>query len=93
VISRGAGRPRRLQVIACTVVALAVVILGWYAARTVRPDCVVGISELTDGSGRNLPDADGRVPSDRELVERAYQQAVDSGHCHPPAARWKEWLD
>ena len=92
MISHRAGSRRQLLVIACAVVALFAVILGWYAARTVRPDCVVGISKLTDGSGHTLPDANGRVRSDAELADRAYQQAVDSGRCDPPHARWKQWL-
>ncbi|MFE9799618.1 hypothetical protein ACFYP6_12165 [Streptomyces goshikiensis] len=93
MISRRAGSPRRALVIACAVVSLATAILGWYAAQTVRPDCVFAISKLTDGKGHNLPDANGRVWSDKELADIAYQQAVDSGHCEPPRARWKQWLD
>ncbi|MCX5554765.1 hypothetical protein [Streptomyces sp. NBC_00038] len=90
--SRRAGSPRQILVIACTVVALATATLGWYATRTVRPDCVVAISKVTDGNGHNLPDVNGRVRSDKELADRAYQQAVDSGRCDPPRARWKQWI-
>lgn len=93
VISHRAGWSRQLLVIACTVVALATASLGWYAAQSVRPDCVVAISKVADGNGRNLPDVYGRVWSDKELADRAYQQAVDSGRCDPPRARWKQWLD
>lgn len=94
VISRRTGGPRQLLVVACTVViALAVVTLSWYAARTVRPDCIVAISKVTDGNGHNLADVNGRVWTDKELADRAYQQAVDSGRCDPPSARWKQWLD
>ncbi len=92
VISSRFGNPRRLLVIACAVAALAVAALSWYATQTVRSDCVVAISKLTDGDGNTLPDADGRVWSDKELVDRAYEQAVDSGRCDPPRARWKQWL-
>jgi len=59
----------------------------------VRADCLVAFSAITDGKGNTLPDANGRVWSDKELAERAYQQAVDSGLCDPPSARWKQWLD
>ncbi|WP_326725826.1 hypothetical protein OHT59_46885 [Streptomyces sp. NBC_00243] len=93
MISHRAGWSRQLLVIACTVVALATASLGWYAAQSVRPDCVVAISKVADGNGRNLPDVYGRVWSDKELADRAYQQAVDSGRCDPPRARWKQWLD
>ncbi|MGY1577382.1 hypothetical protein [Streptomyces sp. MN13] len=51
------------------------------------------MSGLTDGNGHSLPDGDGRVRSDEELVARAYRQAVESGHCDPPRARWEQWLD
>ncbi|MGW7045392.1 hypothetical protein ACWGDT_22350 [Streptomyces avermitilis] len=93
MISHRAGSPRQLLVIACTVGALATATLGWYAAQTVRPDCVVAVSGVTDGSGHNLPDVNGRVWSDEELADRAYRQAIDSGRCDPPRARWKQWLD
>ncbi|MEV1062353.1 hypothetical protein [Streptomyces sp. NPDC050263] len=92
MIPHRAGSTRRLLVIAGTVVALAAVTLGRYAAQTVRPDCVVGVSRLTDGSGRTLPDSDARVWSDTELADRAYRLAVDSGRCDPPRARWRQWL-
>ncbi|MFF9126595.1 hypothetical protein ACF09J_25470 [Streptomyces sp. NPDC014889] len=92
MISPRARGPRQLLVIACMVAALAVVFLGWYAGQTVRPDCVVGISKLTDGNGSTLPDVNGQVWSDEELADRAYKQAVDSGRCDPPRARWKQWL-
>ncbi|MFI8895719.1 hypothetical protein [Streptomyces paradoxus] len=72
---------------------LAVLILAWYATRTVHSDCIGGIVRLTDGSGRTLPDAGGRVRSAEELADLAYRQAVESGHCDPPRARWKHWLD
>ncbi|KUN49699.1 hypothetical protein AQJ43_35900 [Streptomyces avermitilis] len=93
VISHRAGSPGQLLVIACTVVALVTAPLSWYAAHTVRPDCVVAISKVTDGNGHHLPDVNGRVWSDNELADRAYQQAVDSGRCDPPHARWRQWLD
>lgn len=93
MIPSGAGNPRRLFVIACAGVALALLILGWYATRTVAPDCVGGVARLTDGSGRTLPDAGGRVWSAEELADLAYREAVASGRCDPPRARWKHWLD
>ncbi|MET9895126.1 hypothetical protein ABZZ47_33925 [Streptomyces sp. NPDC006465] len=92
MISPRVVNPRQLLFVACAVAALAVVILGWYAAQTVRPDCVVGISKLTDGNGHTLPDVDGRVWSDKELADRAYKQAVGSGRCSPPRPRWEQWL-
>jgi hypothetical protein len=92
VIPHRAGSPRQLLVIACAVAALTVVILGWYATQTVRPDCTYAISKVTDGRGHNLADGNGRVWSDKELADRGYQQAVDSGRCDPPRARWRQWL-
>ncbi|MFD5411327.1 hypothetical protein [Streptomyces nojiriensis] len=89
---RGAGRPRQLLPIACAVVALAAVVLGWYATRTVRPDCTYAISALTDGNGHNMPDENGRVWSYEELADRGYRQAVESGRCAPPRARWQTWI-
>jgi hypothetical protein len=92
VIPHATGTPRQLLVLACTAAALAAALLGRYAAHTVRPDCLVAVSTLTDGDGRPLPDANGRVWSSRELANRAYRQAVGSGRCDPPRARWKQWL-
>ncbi|MEV8320543.1 hypothetical protein AB0Q95_40985 [Streptomyces sp. NPDC059900] len=87
MIPRRVGSARRLLVVGCTVVVvLAAVPVGWYATQSVGPECVVGISKITDAEG-------GRVGSDKELIDRAYQQAIDSGHCDPPRARWKQWLD
>ncbi|MFC9846352.1 hypothetical protein ACFWFF_25655 [Streptomyces sp. NPDC060223] len=93
MIPHRAGSPRRLLVIVCAAVALGTATLGWYAAQTVRPDCIVAFSRLTDGHGHDLPDANGRVLSDKERADLAYQQAVDSGRCYPPRARWRHWLD
>ncbi|MFD7681039.1 hypothetical protein [Streptomyces sp. NPDC060187] len=84
---------RQLAAFAITVVALTVVTLGWFGAQTVRPDCVVAISRLADGTGHARPDAEGRASTEKELADRAYQQAVDSGRCEPPRARWEHWLD
>lgn len=92
VISPRVGTPRQLAAFACTVAALTVVTLGWFGAQTVRPDCVVAISRLADSNGQARPDADGRVWTETELVDRAYQQAVDSGRCEPPRARWEQWI-
>ncbi|MER7722114.1 hypothetical protein ABTX99_35250 [Streptomyces flaveolus] len=86
-----AGKTRQSLVIACTIGVLAVA-LGWYAVQTVRPHCVVGISKFSDGNGHTLPDVNGRVWSDKELADRAYKQAVDSGRCDPPRPRWRQWL-
>ncbi len=91
VISHRTGNSRQLLVAVGTAVALVAAILGRYAAQTVRPHCVVEVSGLTDGDGRNLPDVNGRVRSDEELTARAYQQSVDSGRRDPPTARWKQW--
>lgn len=92
VISPRFGNPRQLLVIACAVAALTIAILSWYAVQNVRPDCVVGISKVTDVHGNTLLSQDGRVLSDKELLDLAYEQAVDSGHCDPPRVRWKQWL-
>ncbi|WP_064511381.1 hypothetical protein [Streptomyces graminilatus] len=93
MFSHRTGNSRQLLVIACVVVALVTTALGWYAAQTVRPDCVVSISKLTDGNGPDLSDVNGRVWSDKDLAAHAYQQSLDSGRCDPPRARWKQWLD
>ncbi|MCF2125641.1 hypothetical protein L1I79_04225 [Strepomyces sp. STD 3.1] len=87
------GDPRRLFFVACAVLALGAVALAWYATRTVRPDCVVGVSTVTGRDGPGLPGANGRIRPDPELIDRAYRQAIASGHCDPPGARWKRWLD
>jgi hypothetical protein len=91
LVSHGVGNPRRPLVVACAVVVLGTVVLAWYATQTVRPDCVVAISRIT-GGGRTLPDASGHVPTASELFERAYRDALASGRCEPPAARWRQWI-
>ncbi|MEU0786494.1 hypothetical protein ABZ341_33570 [Streptomyces sp. NPDC006173] len=93
MISPRVGTPRQLAAFVCTVAALAAVPLGWFGAQTVRPDCVVAISGLADSNGHARPDADGRAWTETELVDRAYQQAVEQGRCEPPRARWEQWLD
>ncbi|MFA7767956.1 hypothetical protein ACGFNX_12240 [Streptomyces sp. NPDC048723] len=89
---RRGGSPRRLLGVACAAIGLTAVALGWYATQTVRPDCTYAISKVTDGNGRSVPDANGRVWSHKELVDRGYRQAVDSGRCDPPRARWQMWI-
>ncbi|MFD8938840.1 hypothetical protein ACFV0R_26940 [Streptomyces sp. NPDC059578] len=89
----GSGGPRRLFVIAGVGVGLAATVLGRHATRPVHPDCVLGHSRLTDGTGRSLPEADGRVPTHEELVDHAVRAARESGHCAPPRPRWRHWLD
>ncbi|MFF4447774.1 hypothetical protein [Streptomyces sp. NPDC001502] len=88
----GPGSPRQLLRVACAVIGLTVAALGWYATQTVRPDCVYALSKLTDGNGHGVPDANGRVWSHKELVDRGYRQAVDSGRCDPPRTRWRMWI-
>ncbi|MGA4946968.1 hypothetical protein [Streptomyces cinereoruber] len=64
----------------------------WYATQSVHSECVFSLSKVTGVNGNTLPDEDGRMWSNEELVDRAYEQAVDSGRCDPPRPRWKQWL-
>jgi hypothetical protein len=67
-------------------------VFGWYVTRVVKPDCVVAISRVTDGHGQDLSGPAGSVPTDEELIQRAYQDSVASGRCDPPLPRWRSWL-
>ncbi|MFI8389082.1 hypothetical protein [Streptomyces sp. NPDC085540] len=88
---RRVGRPRQLRAAFGAFIGLAAVAFGWYATQSVRPDCTYAISRITDGNGHDMPDANGRAWPDEELVERGYWQAVESGRCDPPRARWQMW--
>lgn len=84
--------PWRLVVLSiCAVVAAAT--LGRYATESVRPHCgvVVLSGRYTALGALNSPDGN-RNRADSELTDRAYRQAVASGRCDPPHARWHAWL-
>ncbi|KPC78701.1 hypothetical protein [Streptomyces sp. NRRL S-4] len=85
MIKRLPRRTRRFVAIGAFAV---VATLGWYAMQPVHPPCITF-------SGRYLPlenlSQDGAFEANRELDARAYQQAVESGHCEPPHARWHGW--
>lgn len=88
-------RVKRARLLVLGVCAFAVPAggLAWYGAQTVRTDCLVAYSKVTGRGGGSLPGTDGRVVSDEELIDRAYRQALETGQCDPPRARWKQWLD
>ncbi|MFJ9523177.1 hypothetical protein ACIRPK_33655 [Kitasatospora sp. NPDC101801] len=75
------ARPPQLVRITC---AAVLAVAGWYAVQTVHPDCTYGM--ITMG------DAQGRVRTDEEQSADAYQQAIASGWCEAPHARWHDWL-
>lgn len=70
---------------------VVVVALGWYAMEPVRPECTTFSGRYVPFRG--LPDDEEAVGANSELDARAYQRAVESGHCEPPHARWHEWRD
>ncbi|MET7365617.1 hypothetical protein ABZS61_07245 [Streptomyces sp. NPDC005566] len=70
---------RQLLLVACTVTALAAGALGWFAAQDVRPSCTYAVFTL------------GTEAEQREAMDRGYWQAVASGDCAPPHARWRFW--
>ncbi|MFC7927939.1 hypothetical protein [Streptomyces cinereoruber] len=72
---------RQLLLVACTATALTAGSLGWFAAQTVRPSCTYAMIAV------------GTEAEQEEAAERAYWQAVASGDCAPPHARWRFWLD
>ncbi|MFC4889135.1 hypothetical protein ACFPK5_28800 [Streptomyces beijiangensis] len=76
-----AAAPRRHLAAAFIATALAAGALGWCAASTVRPNCNYAV--MTGGLG----------PAQQEALDRGYWQAVASGDCEPPHARWRFWLD
>ncbi|MFZ4302767.1 hypothetical protein ACOZE3_33270 [Streptomyces cinereoruber] len=71
MFSPGFGNPRQLLVLACAVAALAIPILSWYATQSVHSECVFSLSKVTGVNGNTLPDEDGRMWSNEELVDRA----------------------
>lgn len=81
VISQIPDDTRRLLLVACTVTALAAGALGAFAAQSVRPSCSYVVFSLGSGPGAEQ----------EEAMERGYWQAVGSGACAPPHARWQFW--
>ncbi|WP_329204100.1 hypothetical protein OG257_01045 [Streptomyces sp. NBC_00683] len=71
---------RRLLLVACTFTALTAGALGWFAAQDVRPSCTYAMFTL------------GNATEQQEAIDRGYWQAVASGNCAPPHARWRFWL-
>ncbi|MGW5849942.1 hypothetical protein ACWFQ8_18650 [Streptomyces sp. NPDC055254] len=90
--TRFGSSPQRLTVIAAGALAVLAV-FAWYSTQTVYPHCVVGVSKLIDENGNTAPDANGRVRSDKELADLAFEQARASGRCDPGRLRWQQWLD
>ncbi|MFJ8847217.1 hypothetical protein ACIRFF_30460 [Streptomyces cyaneofuscatus] len=79
MISQIPADTRRLLLVACTVTALAAGALGAFAAQSVRPDCSYMVLSLGSGAEQE------------EAAERGYWEAVASGRCAPPHARWQFW--
>ncbi|KQV08742.1 MULTISPECIES: hypothetical protein [unclassified Kitasatospora] len=83
------ARPPQLVRITC---AAILAVTGWYALQTVHPDCTYGMITMGDEHGNPLPDAQGKVQTPEEQSADAYQQAIASGQCEAPHARWHDWL-
>ncbi|MFE6776940.1 hypothetical protein [Streptomyces sp. NPDC057702] len=87
--SRGA---ERLIALAWLVAALGAVGMERYATGTVHSECVVAVSRITSPTVPTEPDL-AIWTRERDVTDRAFATAVESGRCEPPRKRWELWFD
>ncbi|GAA0612564.1 hypothetical protein GCM10010394_48000 [Streptomyces crystallinus] len=78
-------RPPRRRLVALTVLAAAVVAVGWYAVQPVHPACTVY-------SGSYVPLTASAAETDSASLH-AYEEALAEGACEPSHARFHDWID